>query len=73
MGVCFSYRKDNINIILVQTRQELENIQLATDVCRKLQLTSRDDRLIVFDAIRRNIGPYDNDLTEFINCEIPRI
>lgn len=73
MGEVFSFRRGNINIILVQTTQELERIQLATDVARKLQLNTRDDRLVVFDAIRRNIGPYDNDLGEMITCEIPRL
>ena len=73
MGEVFSFRRGNINIILVQTIQELERIQLATDVARKLKLNNRDDRLVVFDAIRRNIGPYDNDLGEMITCEIPRL
>jgi len=73
MGEVFSFRRGNINIILVQTEQELERIQLATDVARKLNLSTRDERLIVFDAIRRNIGPYDNDITEFFNYEIPRL
>lgn len=49
----FSYRKDNINVILVHplVGDELDDIELATELCKSLNLINKEDRLRVFNSI----------------------
>lgn len=51
-----SYKIDDVNVICAFTKDEYAHFKLATDVCQKLNVLKKDDRIALFEAImyRRN-------------------
>ena len=63
-----SYRRGAVNVITVVHEDDLDKVELATSVARHLNLHNKEDRLVVFNAIR--YGVYLADLsTEIANVE----
>lgn len=49
-----SYRLDDINVIVV-SGAELSKIEIATELCKFLNLTCKNERLAVFNAFRKGV------------------
>ena len=47
-----SYRKGEVNLIVTADEDFYELSDTATRVCQKLNLHSKEDRVMVFDAVR---------------------
>lgn len=47
-----SWRKGNINLIITYNRLFFDKFMAASDVCRKLNLLRKEDRIMVFEAVR---------------------
>lgn len=47
-----SYRKGYFNVITVNDEKALDNIRRATEVCQRLFLTDKEDRIFVFEKFR---------------------
>lgn len=52
-----SYRKGVFNVILIDSEDELKNIDKATKICKELSLTNKEDRIKVFDILRYGDTP----------------
>ena len=50
-GVFNSFKKDNLNIIVTASHEYFENFVKATFLCRRLNLTNKEDRVEVFQSI----------------------
>lgn len=47
-----SWRKDNINLIITYSKEFFDKFMAASDVCRKLNVLNKEDRVMVFEAVR---------------------
>lgn len=47
-----SWRKDEVNIILTYSDSFFNKFMAASDVCRHLNLMNKEDRVMVFEAVR---------------------
>lgn len=66
-----SYRKDNFNVILVNSEDELYAIELATYLCTELKVKDKDKRILVFNMFKlREIPDYDENLKEKVHTSI---
>lgn len=55
-----SFRKGKVNLIVTNSIDFCMNHRLATEVCKKLNLLEKSDRIMVFKAILYKEGPDNN-------------
>lgn len=69
----YSFRKSYFNTVLIKDEEELDNVALATDICSALKLKDKQDRIMVFKAIREKCFPteYISKLSNRIQIYIP--
>ena len=53
-----SYRKGDINVIVIFNSQEYARFALATRIATALNLTNKEDRIALFSMIRETKQPY---------------
>jgi hypothetical protein len=61
----FSLRKGNVNLIVTQKKLWYDAFLLATEVAKRLNLTNKNDRIALFDAIIYQKNP------AIVNQEVP--
>lgn len=63
------------NIIIVQTREHFEDFIFASNIAKDLNLTNKQDRIILFDYITRNVGKfsitYQGNLNDYTEVQPP--
>lgn len=51
----YSYRKGTVNIIHIHSKEGYDKFMLATGIAKRLNLTNKDHRIILFQSIRMGV------------------
>lgn len=50
-GVFTSWRRGDINLVVTHDTESFEKYKIATHICKKLNVRSKPDRIMVYDAV----------------------
>lgn len=67
-GTVYSWRKNNINLILIPDRVFFDRLKLATELAKRFNLLNKQDRIDLFQAVADDYAILDREKYSIFNA-----